>query len=234
MENDQSREELNLLAKQRLFPSITNPHYLVLRRRAELMREWINQIPGKDLQVLDIGGRYQPYRPLLESRASRYVALDVLPTRLVDVVGRGEHLPFAPNTFDLIIATVVFEYFPEPRKAAEQMHSVLKPGGILLLSVGAVSPRFSDDEHWRYMPAGLRSTLSMFSLVEIVPEVFSLGGFCRIVNASLNIFSRYEPVRRVLGFTVFPAINLVGLCLERMALTTNDQMAGNYSALARK
>jgi SAM-dependent methyltransferase len=234
MENHQTREELNLLANRRLFPSITDPHYLVLRRRAQLMRGWINQLPETTLQVLDIGGRYQPYRPLVQSRTSRYVALDVLPTQLVDVIGRGEQLPFASNTFDLIIATAVFEYFPEPRKAAEQMYCVLKPGGILLLSVGAVSPRFVDDEHWRYLPAGLRSTLSMFSRVEIVPEVFSLGSFCRIVNASFNIFARYEAVRWIFGWTVFPVVNLLGLCLERLALTTNDQMAGNYSALARK
>jgi len=234
MENNHTREELNLLAKRRLFPSLTDPHYLVLRRRAQLFRQWIGQLPDKDQHVLDVGGRYQPYRPLVQSRATRYVALDVIPTQLVDVVARGEQLPFPPNTFDLVIATGVFEYFPEPRKAAEQIHNVLKPGGVLLMSVAAVSPRFVDDEHWRYLPAGLRSTLSMFSHVEVVPEVFSLGGWCRIMNASLNIFAKYDALRWVFGLTVFPVINLSGLCLEGLTLTSNDQMAGNYSALARK
>jgi hypothetical protein len=102
------------------------------------------------------------------------------------------------------------------------------------LSVGAVCPRFADEEHWRYMPAGLRSTLSMFPHVEIVPEVFSLGGFCRMVNASLDIFAKYGIVRRALSIGVFPIINLVGLGLEGLALSSNDQIAGNYSVLARK
>ncbi len=234
MENNQTREELNLLAKRRLFPSISDPHYLVLRRRAQLFRQWIGQLPDKEHRVLDIGGRYQPYRPLLQSKAGQYVALDVLPTQLVDVVARGEQLPFRSETFDLVIATGVFEYFPEPMKAAEQIHNVLRPGGVLLMSVGAVSPRFVDEEHWHYMRTGLRSTLAVFSHVEIVPEVFSVGGFCRIVNASLNIFARYDFVRWCLGLTVFPIINFSGLCFEKLALTTNDQMAGNYSALARK
>jgi SAM-dependent methyltransferase len=234
MEKKQTREELKLVARRRLVPSLRDTHYLVLRRRAQLLRKWIGQLPENDLHVLDIGGRYQPYRPLVESRAARYVGLDILQTEFVDVVANGQQLPFAPNTFGLVIATGVFEYFPEPRKAAEQIHYVLKPGGVLILSVCSISPRFVDEEHWRYLPAGLRSTLGMFSHVEIVPEVFSLGGFCRMVNASLNIFARYGIVRSIFGVTVFPLVNLFGLCLEGMALTTNDQVAGNYSVLARK
>jgi SAM-dependent methyltransferase len=229
-----SLEELQKLAQDRLRPSITNPNYLVLRRRAELISNWIGQIPGKDLRVLDIGGRYQPYRPLLQERLGQYIAIDVLATRLVNVVGKGELLPFRANTFDLVIATGVFEYFPRPHLAAEQVHNVLKPGGVLLMSVGAVSPRFVDDEHWRYMRSGLRSILSPFSQVVIVPEVFSLGGFCRLINTGLNIFAKYELVRRLFQVTVFPLVNLAGLGLEKLSLSTNDQMAGNYCALARK
>ncbi|MBZ5653370.1 MAG: class I SAM-dependent methyltransferase [Acidobacteriia bacterium] len=229
-----SLEELQKLAQDRLRPSITNPNYLVLRRRAQLISNWIGQVPGKDLRVLDIGGRYQPYRPLLQERLGQYIAIDVLATRLVNVVGKGELLPFRANTFDLVIATGVFEYFPRPHLAADQVHEVLKPGGVLLMSVGAVSPRFVDDEHWRYMRSGLRSILSPFSQVEIVPEVSSLGGFCRLINAGLNIFAKYELVRGLFQVTVFPLVNLAGLGLEKLSLSTNDQMAGNYCALARK
>ncbi len=229
-----SLEELQKLAQDRLRPSITNPNYLVLRRRTQLISNWMGQIPGKDLRVLDIGGRYQPYRPLLQDRVRQYLAIDVAGTQLVNVVGKGESLPFRANTFDLVIATGVFEYFPRPHLAAEQVHDVLKPGGVLLMSVGAVSPRFVDDEHWRFMRSGLRSILSPFSQVEIVPEVFSLGGFCRLLNAGLNIFARYEIVRRLLQLTVFPIINVAGLSLEKLSLSENDQMAGNYCARARK
>ncbi len=229
-----SLEKLQKLAQDRLHPSITNPNYLVLRRRAQLISNWMDQIPGKDLRVLDIGGRYQPYRPLLQERVRQYVAIDVVGTELVNVIGRGESLPFRANTFDLVIATQVFEYVPRPHLAAEQVHDVLKPGGVFLMSVAAVSPRFVEDEHWRYMRSGVRSILAPFSQVEIVPEVFSLGGFCRLINTALNIFARYEIVRRFLQVTVFPLVNIAGLGLEKLSLSTNDQMAGNYCAWARK
>jgi SAM-dependent methyltransferase len=234
VEEGYSLEKLQKLAQDRLHPSITNPNYLVLRRRAQLISTWIGQIPGTDLRVLDIGGRYQPYRPLLQDRVRQYVAIDVVGTQLVSVVGKGESLPFQANTFDLVIATGVFEYFPRPHLAAEQIHDVLKPGGVLLMSVGAVSPRFVEDEHWRFMRSGVRSVLAPYSRVEIVPEVFSLGGFCRLINAGLNIFAKYEIVRRFLQWTVFPLVNIAGLGLESLSLSTNDQMAGNYCARAWK
>jgi SAM-dependent methyltransferase len=230
----QERQDLIRIAERRLRPSLTNPHYLVLRRRTQLLSAWIQQFPGNNLCVLDIGGRYQPYRPLLQDRATKYIALDVLRTEFVDVVGRGEQLPFRTSSFDLVIATGVFEYFPQPHVAARQIYDALKPGGALLLSVGAVSPRFVEAEHWRYMRSGLRSVLSPFADVEIVPEVFSLGGFCRIVNASMNIFAKLESIRTFMSWTVFPCVNVMGMALEGSGLSTNDQLAGNYSAFARK
>ncbi|MCU1298268.1 MAG: Methyltransferase type 11 [Acidobacteriaceae bacterium] len=126
MEDNRSREELESIAKERLFPSITNPNYLVLRRRAQLFRQWSSQLPEEGLRVLDLGGRYQAYRPLFQSRVAQYIALDILQTKLVDVVGRGEQLPFASEAFDLVIATQVFEYFPEPSVVAKQIHAILK------------------------------------------------------------------------------------------------------------
>ena len=63
-----SLKELRKLAQDRLRPSITNPNYLVLRKRAQLITAWMEQIPGENLRVLDVGGRYQPYRPLIQAR----------------------------------------------------------------------------------------------------------------------------------------------------------------------
>ena len=105
MEEDYSLEELERLAQDRLHPSITNPNYLVLRRRAQLIGKWLGEVPGQDLRVLDIGGRYQPYRSLIRTRVAQYVAVDVVRTRLVNVIAKGEQLPFRSETFDVVIAT---------------------------------------------------------------------------------------------------------------------------------
>lgn len=229
-----NRAQLLKIADERLHPSLANPAYLVLRRRRLILNDWLNNLSGDHLTVLDVGGRYQPYRPLIENRVQRYVAFDVLRTELVDVVGSGERLPFKCDTFDLIIATGVFEYFAEPRVAAAEMHRVLKPRGHLMLSVGGFNPRFVDDEHWRFLPAGLRFTLSKFSRVTIVPEVTSVGGWLRINAHAVSSFARYEFLRQILHHTVVPVLNLAGLLLEGAGISKNDQMSSNFAALAQK
>jgi SAM-dependent methyltransferase len=234
MEDRHSRPELLKIADHRLHPSLTDPNYLVLRRRRLILGEWMERIPGNQLVVLDVGGRYQPYRPLIQNRVQRYVALDILKTPLVDVLGTGDQLPFKAGTFDLVLATGVFEYFPEPRVAAAEIHRVLKPGGYLMMSVAAVCPRAVDAEHWHYLPAGLKFVLAAFSGVEIVPEVTSIGGILRLNASSLSIFAKYEFMRQIVLHTVVPVVNVVGVGLEGAGLSENDQVTGNYSALARK
>jgi SAM-dependent methyltransferase len=234
MEDGHSHAELLKIAAGRLHPSITDPNYLVLRRRRLILDQWMERIPGNQLVVLDVGGRYQPYRPLIQDRLQRYIALDVLQTPMVNVLGTGEQLPFKADTFDLVLATGVFEYFPEPRLAAAEIHRVLKPGGHLMMSVAAVCPRAVDEEHWHYLPAGLKFVLASFSGVEIVPEVTSIGSILRLNASSLSIFAKYGFMRQIVHHTVVPVVNAVGLGLEEAGLSQNDQVTGNYSAMARK
>lgn len=232
----QSREKKRLLkvANGRLHPSLIHHSYLVLRRRSHLITAWLEKVEGNALRVLEVGGRYQPYRPLLQNRVRQYVALDILNSPLVDVVGDGQNLPFRAGTFDLVIATQVLEYFPDPKRPLQEIHSVLKPGGFVIASVAAIAPRAASEEYWRFLPAGLRYVFSDFAKVEIVPETSSVASFFRYLNWSLNIFCRYEPVRKVFEHTATPCINLLGLGLERLIHSDNDNLTGNYSVFARK
>jgi len=234
MPHNQSETELLKIANERLWPSLTNPSYLVQRRRRLLFSEWMKRVGGDRLLVLDIGGRYQPYRPILGDRVARYIALDVLPTVLVSVVGNGQQLPFKAETFDLVIATGVFEYFQEPLAASKEIHRILKRGGYLMMSVASVCPRAVDEEHWRYLPAGLRYILKPFATHEIVPEVTSVGGFLRVTSSSLSIFSKYGFLRWMVHHSIVPMLNIAGLLLDRPGISTNDQVAGNFSVLAQK
>src|SRR5689334_22008724 len=135
--SDEMKRQLLQIAHLRLHPSLTNPNYLVLQSRRKILAKWFSELPKKHLDVLVVGGRYQPYRPLLRERSTRYLAIDPVQTALVDIIGNGEQLPFARETFDVVIATEVFQYFSEPSRAALEANRVLKPGGFLFLSVPA-------------------------------------------------------------------------------------------------
>jgi SAM-dependent methyltransferase len=227
-------DAVNREGQERLYPSLTNPNWLVLRRRREIFQKWLEQVDGRDLNVLDVGGRIQPYRPLLEGRLRRYLAVDLRPTPLVNVVARGEQIPLASAHFDLVICTQVLEYIPDPAGVIAEIHRVLKPGGCLLLSVPAASPRDADEDRWRFLPAALRQLMAPFSHIEVVPEGGSIVGFFRTINVCLNIFLRYPKLRSIFQWTLCPLVNLSGELLSRVASTDNDQFASNYSVWARK
>src|SRR3977135_2513109 len=98
--------------------------YLILRSRTTIFSNWLKRLTRENLTVLDVGGRYQPYRPLLGNRAGRSVVIDWVQTSLVDVVADGEDVPFAPKVFDMVIATQVIEDFRAPPAAIKRIPSV--------------------------------------------------------------------------------------------------------------
>jgi SAM-dependent methyltransferase len=229
-----SMESLAKIAHDRLFPSIANPAYLTLRSRRLIFTSWARTFRNRHLTVLDVGGRYQPYRPLFGDSIDRYFAVDLIQTPLVSTLADAQRLPFARASFDLVIATQVFEYLADPYQAAREIYEVLKPAGTLLASFAALTPTVGDDERWRFTPAGLNSILAPFAKVDIVPELHSVGGLIRTVNLALDTFARYEFARKVYRLTASPLLNCLGLALEGMNLTRNDQFTTNYSVMAVK
>lgn len=220
--------------RERLFPSLTNPNWLVLRERRRIFERWLAQMPSSALDVLDIGGRIQPYRALLTDRLRCYIALDLCFTPLVDVVARGEQLPLGDARFDLVICTQVLEYVAEPSAVLSEIHRVLRPGGDLLLSVPSACPIDAAEECWRFLPAGLHQLLNNFTRVEVVAEGSSVIGFFRTVNICLDVFVRYPSARFVYRRALAPLVNLGGALMEQLSRRRNEQFVVNYSVLARK
>src|SRR5579864_496537 len=229
-----AQPDLLKVANDRLYPSLTNANFLVLRSRRLIFQQWIASLGDRPLTILDVGGRYQPYRPLFGIRARRYIGCDLIKTELVNVVADGESLPFVSETFDVVVCTQVFDHFAHPHDAAREMHRVLKPEGVLLMSVAACAPRFVDGERWRYLTGGIRSVLSSFNQVAIVAETSSIGGLFRTFNVGMHNFAHFRLLRQLLEFTLCPCINLAGLALEKMNVTANDQFTPNYSVVAMK
>jgi SAM-dependent methyltransferase len=234
MRRPETVESVTRSARERLYPSLSNPSYLVLDRRREIFSNWLREWEGSDLRVLDVGGRIQPYRTLLAGRVRQYVAVDVLDSPLVNVRASATALPFASDVFDLVVCTQVLEYLPEPVAAAREIHRVLKRGGIALLSFAAFYPRAVDEEHWRFLPPGIRLILHAFPDVEIIPEGSSISGFFRACAVCLSMFARYQVPRFAVNHTLVPVLNLAGKLLDSIVRTNNDQATGNYSVLARK
>jgi len=183
--------------------------------------------------VLDIGGRLQPYRPLLGTRTKRYVAVDLQMTPLVNVGAAAEALPFQDAQFDFVICTQVFEYLPDPGQAVAEIKRVLRQGGVLFLSAPSVFLRDHDKEYWRFLPESLRYMLREFETVEVIPEGNSLTGFFRTCNVFLMAFFRPRLLGPVWQWTFVPFLNVVGCMLQKLG-GQNTDFTANYSVWARK
>ncbi len=234
MQTSETLEQIEREARERLNPSLSNPSWLVLSRRREILREWLSRLPSGNICVLDVGGRLQPYRPFLQHRATRYLALDPRYTPLVNVVGRGEQIPFASDTFDFVICTQMLGYAPEPARVIAEIHRVLKPGGCLFLSVPSIYPCDSEFDAWRYMRCSLRLILAPFRHAEILAERTSISGLFRSINVWLVMFARPRMLGTCLRFTVVPVLNLAAAGLELLFPTTDDSFSANFSAWAQK
>jgi SAM-dependent methyltransferase len=227
-------DEVMQQGRDRLFPSLTNPNWLVLSARRRIFEQWLNRLSVNDLMVLDVGGRIQPYCPLLTNRVRRYIALDIRSTPLVDVVARGEQIPVCDAVFDLVLCSQVLEYVARPSVVLAEIHRVLKPGGTLLLSVPGASLVDSAEDRWRFLPAGLRLLLVHFARVEVIAEGGSVAGLFRSVNACLDVFARYPAARFLYRHSLAPLVNLSGALAEKLSGGRNQQFSANYSVLAEK
>jgi SAM-dependent methyltransferase len=227
-------EKIQGEGRKRLNPSLADPSWLVLRKRREVFTQWLGLLDYSNARVLDVGGRIQPYRSLINGQPSRYVAVDLLATPLVDIVGNASQLPLQNACFDLVLCTQMLEYAPRPPQVIAEIHRVLKPGGILILSAPAIYPQDSERDSWRFLPGALRELLVDFSAVEVVPEGSSISGFFRTINVCLVSFTTIAVFQEVFRFTIVPALNLLGALLEKLKVTTNASFAANFSVLARK
>jgi len=226
-------EQVQRESRARLYPSLRNPNWLILRRRRQIFEAGLHRLPGSDLCVLDIGGRLQPYRQLLGTCTKNYVAVDLHMTPLVNVGAAAEALPFRDAQFDFVICTQVFEYLPDPRLAVAEIKRVLRRGGVLFLSAPSVFLRDNDKECWRFLPEGLRQLLREFETVEVIPEGNSLTGFIRTCNIFLMAFFRPRMLAPLWQGTFVPFLNVAGCVLEKLA-GQNDDFTANYSVWARK
>lgn len=94
-----------------------------------------SQIKGT---VLDVGaGAVARYRRYFV--CERYIQMDIQMKEGIDVVGSVESIPFPDNSFDSIVCTQVLEHVAHPEVAMSELNRVLRPGGVLLLTVPQAS-----------------------------------------------------------------------------------------------
>jgi len=104
--------------------------------------DWIPQGTGS---VLDIGCGNGVFTQWLRQKADSVTGtdhnrkqLDYGRNEFADVefvLSEGEELPFESETFDVVVMTEVLEHMSDDRSATAEAARVLKPGGLLIITV---------------------------------------------------------------------------------------------------
>jgi len=120
-------------------------------------REGAPYIRGR---VLDAGGGFGAWRPVLAGRAARVTNVDLAAAGRPDAVADLKRLPFPPASFDAVFCSQVLEHEREPAALLAELHRVLAPGGHLVLTAPHLS-RVHDAPHdyFRFTSYGLRYLL---------------------------------------------------------------------------
>jgi SAM-dependent methyltransferase len=227
-----SRAQALALGRERIEPSRSNPDKIVLQERRHHFEDWLERLPARPLDIVDVGGRIQPYRDLMGERENTYVSVDPQLEGLTDVVAIGESLPFQDSVFDFAICTQVLTYAFDPNTLVREIYRVLKRPGALFLTVPSFFPEHHD-ERWRFLPDGLREMFGYWSNVEILPEGNSSVGLLRSVSISICESERKSRLKSFISNRLLiPGINEVSARL--IDKNSNTAMTPNYSVWAEK
>lgn len=198
--------------------------------------------------VLDLGSADGPSAAWVRRAAGLFATLDVDPRGLSDngICGSGLALPFADASFDIVSAFDVVEHLAPEDRALDEVHRVLRPGGLLLMAVPAYQWAWTDHDvanghHRRYTrpravtavrAAGFRVERATYAFAATFP-VFALERLARRARGARHhdaqdVASVPEVPRPVHGA-------LLGLCrIDEALLARADLPFGSSVFLAAR
>ncbi len=192
--------------------SIIHPQSTVIRFQKEAILEAKKYAKGK---LVDIGCGRMPYRKELEPLVSSYIGVDhpqvsklyksdVKPEVLAD----AKNLPFKDNFFDIALLLQVLEHVGSPDQVIKEAARVLKPNGVLILSVPFFYPLHDMPyDFGRYTLSGLKSFIDGASLQLI--NIKTQGSFFEFWLQMLNTFLLKRINDMILTFKIRSIILLI-------------------------
>ena len=207
--------------------------YAQYRVAIPLMRRYVRG------ETIDLGCGESPFQPFLTESVTAYHTLDLFsPPGKVTHVGDIQDMSMIPDgRYDSAICLQVLEHVPDPHKAMREAYRILKPGGVMVVSVPHLS-RLHDEplDYYRFTMYGVRQLYERagFGVVEIQRKagLFSFLGH-QVSSVILSAMWPLPGLRWVAWF--LNAAFLLYPCygLDRL-LCRSDVLALGYVAVGQK
>jgi SAM-dependent methyltransferase len=188
-------------------------------------------------RVLDFGCGSKPYQSIFKA-ATAYTGVDIEVSghshidSKVDFYYDGKRLPFLDGEFDSVVSFEVVEHVFNLDEILREIHRVLKPGGVFLMSAP-----FAWEEHEkpydfaRYTSFGLSHVLQSqgFEVLDKIKTTSHFLAACQMLQAYLShqLAPRGVYARRLFIFLVIFPINLLVLALDRILPKSYDYYCNN-------
>jgi len=179
------------------FEYLTNRSAFQFWARKPFLSSLSPYLPGK---VLDAGcgiGEFSQYC------RGEYYGIDINPYCVEHVSSMGkvcrqasvDSIPFEDHTFDSVLLSHVFEHIDKPDRTLQEIHRVLRPGGIFMILVPMQKGFHKDSTHVRfYTKETLKNTVEAqnFSFLKswYFPLPFKIFGDFLYFNELRGVFKR--------------------------------------------
>src|SRR5436305_1893940 len=107
-------------------------------------------------------------RPIFN--AKEHIGCDIQEGLGVDRIEDIHAMTFADNSIGTVIALETLEHVADPLRAMEEIHRVLKPGGLVAISSLMFFPVHNHPwDYWRFTPEGFDLILRPFESRLVIP-----------------------------------------------------------------
>ena len=215
-----------------------NPFYFARKGLYENIAALAGNITGK---TLDVGCGQKPYEELFSS--SQYIGLEIdseenRKNKKADFFYDGSTFPFPDAEFNSMVLNQVFEHVFNPDEFLHEANRVIKPGGMLLLTVPFVWDEHEQPHDYaRYSSFGIRSLLEKhgFAVVEQRKSISDLRVIFQIANGYIfkKTVSKNGYVNLLVTLMLMAPLNILGELLAKLLPNNNDLYLDNI-LLAKK